>query len=69
MKGWIKVLIVSACLAPVVALAATWWNNDWKYRKEISFDLSPTGADIAGILVKAGIGTPDAVQKWLQLIS
>jgi biopolymer transport protein ExbB len=36
-------------LAPVLALAAgSWWNNDWKYRKEISFDLSPTGADIAG---------------------
>jgi biopolymer transport protein ExbB len=36
-------------LAPVLALAAgSWWNNDWKYRKEIGFDLSPTGADIAG---------------------
>lgn len=36
-------------LAPVLALAAgSWWNSDWKYRKEIGFDLSPTGADIAG---------------------
>jgi biopolymer transport protein ExbB len=36
-------------LAPVLALAASsWWNNDWKYRKEIGFDLSPTGADVAG---------------------
>ena len=28
--------------------ARAWWNNDWAFRKEISFDLSPTGADIAG---------------------
>jgi biopolymer transport protein ExbB len=32
----------------MLAYAATWWNNDWKYRKEIGFDLSPAGADIAG---------------------
>jgi biopolymer transport protein ExbB len=31
---------------PVFAHAASWWNNDWKYRKEISFDLSPAAADI-----------------------
>jgi biopolymer transport protein ExbB len=36
-------------LAPVLAVAASsWWNNDWKYRKEIAFDLSPAGADVAG---------------------
>jgi biopolymer transport protein ExbB len=28
--------------------ARAWWNGDWTYRKEISFDLSPKGADIAG---------------------
>jgi biopolymer transport protein ExbB len=28
--------------------ARAWWNNDWAFRKEISFDLSPAGADIAG---------------------
>ena len=28
--------------------ARAWWNPDWQYRKEISFDLSKTGADIAG---------------------
>jgi biopolymer transport protein ExbB len=33
-------------LTPAVSQA--WWNNDWQYRKEISFDLSPTGANIAG---------------------
>jgi biopolymer transport protein ExbB len=40
--------IVLAVLIPSVALAASWWNNDWKYRKEIGFDLSPTGGDVAG---------------------
>jgi biopolymer transport protein ExbB len=46
-KGIAKGLVVVAALVPVVALAASWWNNDWKYRKEIGFDLSPAGADIA----------------------
>ena len=47
MKSWLKLLVVGAALVPMVASAASWWNKDWKYRKEISFDLSPTGADIA----------------------
>ncbi|HEY4446285.1 MAG TPA: DUF2341 domain-containing protein [Steroidobacteraceae bacterium] len=41
-------IAISALFVPVIALAASWWNNDWKYRKEISFDLSPAAADIAG---------------------
>jgi len=28
--------------------AHAWWNGDWAFRKEITFDLSPTGADIPG---------------------
>lgn len=28
--------------------AFAWWNGDWAFRKEISFDLSPAGADIPG---------------------
>jgi biopolymer transport protein ExbB len=28
--------------------ARAWWNGDWAYRKEIKFDLSKAGADIAG---------------------
>jgi biopolymer transport protein ExbB len=35
-------------LVPLSAIAGTWWNGDWKYRKEIDFDLTATGADIAG---------------------
>lgn len=41
---WVLLLIV----VPAVALAASWWNGDWKYRKEIVFDMSPSGADVAG---------------------
>jgi biopolymer transport protein ExbB len=47
MKGRVKFAAVVAGLIPVVALAASWWNNDWKYRKELTFDLSVTGADVA----------------------
>jgi biopolymer transport protein ExbB len=44
-------MALAAGLVPMVALAASWWNNDWKYRKEMSFDLSPTGADVAGTVL------------------
>jgi biopolymer transport protein ExbB len=47
MQGARKYGLILTALIPVVALAASWWSNDWKYRKEIGFDLSPTGADIA----------------------
>ncbi|HEY0748439.1 MAG TPA: DUF2341 domain-containing protein [Steroidobacteraceae bacterium] len=42
------ILVLTAIVVPAVALAASWWNGDWKYRKEINFDMSPTGADVAG---------------------
>jgi biopolymer transport protein ExbB len=47
MKGVGKFILIGALLIPAIALAASWWSNDWKYRKEIGFDLSPTGAAIA----------------------
>ena len=47
MKGWKKSLVLAAALIPALAVAASWWNNDWKYRKEIGFDMSPAGADVA----------------------
>src|SRR3984957_1941748 len=48
MKRLATLIAIVATLIPMAALAATWWNNDWKYRKEISLDLSATGADVAG---------------------
>jgi len=48
MKGSVKLIALVMVLLPALALAASWWNNDWKYRKEIGFDLTSTGADVAG---------------------
>ncbi len=48
---FVKMLLAAiACCAPLsaIAAAASWWNPDWSYRKEIDFDLSPTGADVPG---------------------
>jgi biopolymer transport protein ExbB len=42
--------------------AQAWWNGDWEYRKEIDFDLTPTGADIPGgpadvpVLIRLSLG-------------
>ena len=48
-------------LVPALALAASWWNNDWKYRKEISFDLSPPRRRHRGHAAgRAGAGAPVA---------
>jgi biopolymer transport protein ExbB len=39
-----------------------WWNDQWAYRKEITLDLSPTGAAIAGtatdvpVLIRLSLG-------------
>ena len=42
--------------------AHAWWDDSWSYRKEITFDLSPKGADIAGaandvpVLIRLSLG-------------
>lgn len=42
--------------------ARAWWNGDWAFRKEITFDMSPAGADIAGaatdvpVLIRLSLG-------------
>ncbi len=32
----------------VVQNANAWWNDEWAFRKEITFDLTPAGADVPG---------------------
>jgi biopolymer transport protein ExbB len=62
MKGHVRLTGILALLIPMVALAGSWWNGDWKYRKEIDFDLSPTGADVTGtpqdvpVLIRLSLG-------------
>jgi biopolymer transport protein ExbB len=65
LKSWVR---LSAILALVVlgngwvTDAHAWWNGDWNYRKEISFDLSSKGADIPGaptdvpVLIRLSLG-------------
>jgi biopolymer transport protein ExbB len=55
-----KLLLAAAlALSPVVAFA---WPGEWSFRKEITLDLTPTGADIAGtplevpVLVRLHLG-------------
>lgn len=55
-----KLLACVFCLFPVISHA--WWSDDWNFRKEITFDLSPSGADISGtptdvpVLVRLHLG-------------
>jgi biopolymer transport protein ExbB len=62
MKRSLQWIAFAAAFVPALALAASWWNNDWKYRKEIGFDLSPVGADVAAtpqdvpVLVRLSLG-------------
>ncbi len=32
----------------IPAVSQAWWNDDWNYRKEITFDLTPSGANVPG---------------------
>jgi biopolymer transport protein ExbB len=43
-----SLLVGTLSPAAMAASSGSWWNGDWQYRKEVGFDLSPTGADVAG---------------------
>lgn len=44
---WFQVVTVLMILsATVTAQADEWWNEQWQYRRKLTFDASPTGADI-----------------------
>ncbi len=42
-RGWL--LLALLALAP--SQASAWWQTDWSYRKQITIDTTPKGADIA----------------------
>ena len=46
LRAW--TLFVAGCLASATCGAASWWNQDWQFRKEVAFDLTAQGADIPG---------------------
>ena len=48
MKVLIRALALVLLMVPPVAMAGSWGNGDWKFRKESSVELSATGADVAG---------------------
>ena len=45
-----SVLLFAGLLLSLPALAQAWWNDDWSYRKHLTLDTTPTGADIKGAL-------------------
>ena len=45
-RGLFVLCAAVAALAP--GLAQAWWNDDWQFRKELTFDLSAAGANISG---------------------
>ena len=39
-------VLVTGIINPVISHAASWWQDDWKYRKQISIDTTPEGGAI-----------------------
>ena len=56
------VLIVAALGSAWGTPARAWWNTDWAFRKDITLDLTPAAADIAGtptdvpVLIRLSLG-------------
>jgi len=46
MMSAIPGMVLLLCLMACPLTAEAWWNEDWQYRKKISFDTTPMGADI-----------------------
>ena len=44
---------VLALLATTMPAHASWWNNDWKYRKAVTVDTSPSGVNMTGAVGRA----------------
>ena len=57
-----RIYIVLAMLLFPIASQASWWNDEWSYRKYITLDTSPTGANItepvnnAAVLIRLHTG-------------
>lgn len=53
----IQMIIALALVAGYAGVcdAQTWWNEQWKYRKKITFDTGPAGADIGENLTEVPV--------------
>jgi biopolymer transport protein ExbB len=50
MRTWLVAVLftaVSMTLCLGTSEASEWWNEQWQYRKKVSFDATPTGADLS----------------------
>jgi biopolymer transport protein ExbB len=45
-RSWLAGLLVAALLAPGGAHAASWWQKDWPYRKQLTIDTTSKGVQI-----------------------
>lgn len=44
----IRAALLPLLLLLLPAVASAWWNDEWNFRKEIAFDLTPAGAAVNG---------------------
>lgn len=42
--------IVLALFVTTAPAHASWWNNDWKYRKAVTVDTTPSGVNMTGVV-------------------
>jgi len=62
MRNVARLLVVSTLGMVASPAAFAWWNDDWSFRKELTFDLSSTGAGVATspadvpVLVRLSLG-------------
>lgn len=47
MKRLLAILSLAAALLAPAAANATWWQTDWSYRKQVTIDTTPKGANIS----------------------
>jgi biopolymer transport protein ExbB len=52
--AWVAALLaLVVAAAPVAAHAATWWQKDWPYRKQLTIDTTSKGVQVAGPIGRA----------------
>src|ERR1700761_871068 len=47
-------MLLTALLGCLPGMAHAWWQNDWSYRKAITIDTGPKGANLTNVTEAAG---------------